>query len=81
MYDDSYSKLWNIANQLRVTDYVYFVDLDTGESYCHNQSEFQITIPSVGTIITLEIRYSQEQYRVESVEWGVDDVTVRIAKA
>ena len=80
MYDDSYSKLWNIANQLRVADYVIFVDLDTDERYCHSQSEFQITIPSVGTIIILEIRYSQEQYRVESVEWGVDDVTVRIAK-
>ena len=77
MTDDN-EELSAIVSALTKSSYIDFVLTETGESYRHNQSNFEIDIPSVGSTIYTSYAYKNHKYIVESVEWGDCAVIVRL---
>lgn len=76
-------RLNGIPSALIKPDYIDFIEVNTGNLLRHDQSDFEISIPSVGSKIYASDEYSDSfkySYVVEEVEWGDEhkSVTVRI---
>ena len=76
-------RLNGIPHSLIKPDYIDFIEVNTGNLRRHNQSDFEIVVPSVGSVIYAPDEYSDTfgyKYVVESVEWGSEYkvVTVRV---
>lgn len=72
-------RLNGIAFALIKPDYIDFIEVNTGNLLRHDQSDFEISIPSVGSKIYASDEYSDTfkySYVVESVEWGDEYKTV-----
>lgn len=68
-----------VVELLRKPRPILFVVLGTGCSYLHDQSEFEIIIPPIGSEVRLSL-YSEHSYTVESITIDSDDIVVRLAQ-
>lgn len=65
-----------IITLLQKPSSILFIYLDTDESYLHNQSEGEIVIPPIGSIIY--VSRSGKSYKVESITFDYQDLIIRL---